>query len=124
VRLESRLRCRECDARGTVVLTDIPRISGRCEAKIVPLSVMAKRKSRSVWGKRRSKPPVVCAETLKRAALPASRRTSAVVGHVLMIRPALAEPGVLRRLAVADLRFGSWLAHAASWVGAARSSNR
>jgi hypothetical protein len=56
-------------------LSDIPRIPDRCEAMIVPLGVFGNGKSRSVWGKRRSKPPVDCSEPLKRAAFPASRRT-------------------------------------------------
>jgi hypothetical protein len=51
------------------------------------LGVLGNGKRRCVWGKRRSKPPVDSAETLKRVALPASRRTiriEAVYGRVLM----------------------------------------
>jgi hypothetical protein len=37
--------------------------SGGCETRIILLGVLGKGKRRSVWGKRRSKPPVDCAET-------------------------------------------------------------
>ena len=57
------------------VLTDIS-LSFLPGAKIGPLDVLRNGKPCSRWGNRRSKPAAECAQTLKRAYLAASRRSS------------------------------------------------
>jgi len=81
--------------------TDIPRIQGGCEARIVPLSVLGN--GRAYAGKKRSKLALGAARTLTRTAFACAKaylsphRLPHVTPAPLMPVPASATPGDQRK---------------------------